>query len=271
MCRCIAVANLVHDALTDRSPVESLRRLYTRASQWFQMDAPTVDSIVKRVGTGVKEMSRLFNLDTGAFANVDDVLGHAEVQQKDLETIDAKATSEAGMSALLTTDSRSDPVTGALVRGEFDGAVKRAFHEGAGSGWITTLAYFAIDHFKQIITDHGVEAGDDALVDVASVLMKHFEPLGGAVCRISNDVFAAALATPDLASAVRALEATQTVLATPRAQGSHITVSFGVAHAPSIAGEPIKSESELVVAGTRALHKARQQVPAPLSRNRLAA
>jgi len=79
--RVVGLGNIVHDVLTDSEPAPALRRLYTRAEEWFGLTASVVDDTLRRIGECVKEVSGLFKLDTGEGADIESVLRRADARE----------------------------------------------------------------------------------------------------------------------------------------------------------------------------------------------
>ncbi|MCA9299798.1 MAG: HDOD domain-containing protein, partial [Phycisphaerales bacterium] len=82
--RSVGIGRLAHEVLTFEQTAAPLRRLYSRCEQWFGLGATDVDDVMKRVGDSVRELKNVFALDTGPFANVEEVLEHAEQQMAEL-------------------------------------------------------------------------------------------------------------------------------------------------------------------------------------------
>lgn len=256
MCRCIGLANLIHDALTDAAPGPALRKAYSRADQWMRLDTAAVDAVLRRTSLGAKELSRLFKLDTGPFSDPEHVITHAEKQRADLEVAETQGTSEVGMSALLASDGQNDPVTGVLARSEFDGILRKSFAEAVSASIPVGLVYVAVNSFREILAVQGVERADELLVRVAHALSEQFEMMGGVTCRVSNEVFAIVVEGSSAEGVEKLLEA---AISTMNSGGQPlVSVSSGIAMTPGPDGARLASEAELVIAATRALHRSRQ-------------
>ncbi len=263
--RCVGLGNYVHDALTDADPTPAMRQLYERAQQWFNLDAAGVDDVVRRIALAVKEIATLFRLDTGTATDVDSVIAKAQEQLVDLARTDSASQPPEGsnLAALVRDGAEIDPLTGAIGRTGFEGTLRRAFEESQRAAESLVLMITSLDGFKSIIDAGGEEAGDEILVGVTTLLKKHFEPAGGAVCRIAPDIFSvvlpgatqqAALALADEFRGDMAKVRDRWAATCPAAR--KITASFGAAAMEP--GQPAFSKPEQMVAGaTRAVQASR--------------
>lgn len=253
LCRCVGLANLVHDVLTNDAPAAELRELYERAKAWFQLDPGTVDGIVKRSAEGTKELSKLFKLDTGEYADVDALMSAATERQKEIAKSAPAADTPGELDSLVRDGELVDPITGVASRGAFNATVQQAFKDGKP----VALAQVMVDGLSALYAA-GTDLGDDTVVTVAGALTRHAEKASGKVCRLSPDVFA--IVVPDAApeGVLGVIEAARGSLARPGAGNPPVAVSIGVALANPASGD-VRTPSDLVVAATRALQAAKQQ------------
>lgn len=249
LCRCVGLGNLVHDVLTSKEPAAPLKELYDRAKQWFLLDTGQVDAIVRRCADGTKELSKLFKLDTGPFADVDAVMTVATTRKQDFEKV--AASEDVAMSSLLKDSEDKDPLTGLPPRRTFSATVQGAF----GSGGSVALVQVLMDGINAIYAA-STNLGDDTVLAVSSALSRHFDKLNAKICRLSPEVFAVVVpnAAPD--AVIRALDSVRGMLSMPREGGTPVAVSVGVAVADPAQGE-VRTPTDLVVAATKALQSAK--------------
>lgn len=265
ICRCVGLANIVHDILTDAEPLAEVAKLYERGEQWFRFAPQDLDAIVRRTADGTRELARLFNLDTGKFANADAILDTALERQVELDQVVAPVQSAGDSLASLVKDSSSfDPMTGAHARSSFTSLVRAAISAPSTPGKCATLVHVGIDTPSKPEKDLPDDDVDDRVVRVASVLSRHFAAAGMTVCRLSNDLFAVVLVAADERSVLESIELVRCELATIRPV---VTVSMGVARF----GAGVTSPQELVVAATRSLQAARKNGGNAVNRGTLAA
>ncbi|MBU6413279.1 MAG: GGDEF domain-containing protein [Planctomycetes bacterium] len=199
--RCVGVGNIIHDVLTDADPTPSMRKLYDKASYWFNLTPGEIDAAVKRAAAGVKELASLFALDTGASADAETILAKASEQSA---TVAAEAAGvERGIEAIVVTTGDTDPMTGLLGRVGFERGVKDSYQQLQDDAGMA-LVYVVLDRWRAVQHKCGIEACDDYIADVAVMLRRHFAPVKAMVCRPSTDVFAVVMprASSELAIAI---------------------------------------------------------------------
>lgn len=257
-CRCVGLANVVHDVLSDEDPREALASLYDKADKWFGLDGSSVEVLIRRCGEATRELSRLFNLDTGTYRNVDEIMQQAADRQAHInpgeegEVGEAPSGGEVGtLASLLKDSSEFDPLTGVYARGMFNSLVRTAIEGKAGDGKSSMLLQVGLDAstIDETLSD---EDADERIVRLANVLSRQFGPQGVAVCRLSHELFAVVLSSSEERLAQSTIETVQKELGTIQPT---MSITFGVARF----GGPIKSAHELVVAATKSLQAARQR------------
>ncbi|HWJ83743.1 MAG TPA: GGDEF domain-containing protein [Nocardioides sp.] len=151
-----------------------------------------------------------------------------------------------------------DSLTGLVTRRVFDEAAASAL-TGANSEDGTCLILLDVDHFKSINDEHGHPAGDEVLVQLAHLLVADIRR-HDVVCRLGGDEIAVLMPGCSRDDAHRRAEQ---ILADVRAHpfevpGSddplHVSVSLGLAHAPSEADD-VRS---LYATADTALYRAKQ-------------
>ncbi|MCC6227798.1 MAG: GGDEF domain-containing protein [Phycisphaerales bacterium] len=254
--RLVGLGNLAHDVLSDSDPGPALRRLYQRAEQWFGLTASTVDGLLRRIAEAAKELSTLFKLDTGLAADAEMILTKASGQLLEI-------TKNGGNGSQLLEGLQHDPLTGAVSREGFDAALREAFRASIENNEPMGLLELTIDDFKPI-RQAAPDLADEALIGVTALLKKHFEPAGGVVCRVSDEVFAIPMSGVTKQSVARACEEFRADLVRAsgvwlkgRLQGrSTFTASIGVAlHEPD--NSAFQSVEHLLTAATKGLQASR--------------
>lgn len=96
--------------------------------------------------------------------------------------------------------SRTDALTGLLNRGAFIDSLKRFLGRFEREGGEGVLMYVDLDNFKQVNDTQGHQAGDEVLMSVRDILIKHTRPTDLAA-RLGGDEFAVWLNQADLAIA----------------------------------------------------------------------
>ena len=124
-----------------------------------------------------------------------------------------------------------------------------------------SLAILDVDHFKDVNDRFGHRAGDEALRDIARLLLKHSRSFS-VVTRYGGDEFAIILVNTAKTGAVTYAERIRSVVEQHPFRHGATTVSLGVACLP----EHGSSAEDLIVAADRALYDAKR-----LGRNRVSA
>jgi GGDEF domain-containing protein len=110
-------------------------------------------------------------------------------------------------------------------------------------------------------------AADEIIIGTASLLKKHFEPCGGAVCRIGANLFAVVLSGVSARETAKTADALQLEFASSipvwvkDAKPEVFKLDYGNARHETSAG-PAPTPQQLVLAATRELAKVRGQTAA---------
>tara|TARA_R110002049_G_scaffold2750_2_gene21652 strand:- start:508752 stop:510977 length:2226 start_codon:yes stop_codon:yes gene_type:complete len=126
--------------------------------------------------------------------------------------------------------STLDPLTGVANRALFDETIKKMTAETVAGGPSFSLIICDIDHFKRVNDVHGHPAGDEALINFASILGEHSRD-GDLVARYGGEEFLLLAVNCDNATAATRAEAIRAALErTPLngLGGESVTSSFGV-------------------------------------------
>jgi diguanylate cyclase (GGDEF)-like protein len=142
-----------------------------------------------------------------------------------------KLTYRHRYEALLTA-SRTDPLTGALNRRQFETSGPARLARAAAEGGSLSLALVDIDHFKLVNDTHGHQAGDLALKQVVDAIQASVRPRDE-VFRYGGDEFVILSGglTPDDLS--RYAERLRQVVAGSGEVSRPLTASIGIASFPA--------------------------------------
>jgi diguanylate cyclase (GGDEF)-like protein len=264
--RAVAVGNLAHDALTDEDPLAPMRRYYERCEQWFGLSESQADEAFKRFAEGTKELSDLFNLDTGPAKDPEELLQLADTNL--IKLAEAEPRPSAGVDSLdtlLVGEGLNDPLTGLLSAKGFEGALSTTFSAVRAAGHSLTIAQIVIDGLKPVQEHAGVLASDAVLIRAVAFLQKHFEPIGGIVCRVGSSILSVILprvAEPHALGVadqfrVQFDASTRDFLGKIDAGQLAVRLSIGVATAAPGGDSPLSTPDKLVGAATRAVQAAR--------------
>jgi diguanylate cyclase (GGDEF)-like protein len=157
-----------------------------------------------------------------------------------------------------------DPLTGLVTRRVLDEAAASAL-SGAVSDEGTSLVLLDVDRFKSINDRYGHPGGDSVLVQLADLLERRSRR-GDVVCRMGGDEIA--LLLPGCSTAVALRRAQEIVLAVRghtfalEDEVVAVSVSAGLAHAPTDADDLRTLYAAADAALYRAKHSGRDQVVA---------
>jgi len=146
------------------------------------------------------------------------------------------AQRQASLVQSLEDQAAIDSLTGLVTRRVLDTAATSAL-SGAGSDEGTSLVLVDVDEFKSVNDRHGHPGGDEVLMQLAELLVQGSRS-GDVVCRMGGDEVALLLpACSDASGRRRADQIVRDVAAHPFSVGGvdtlHVSVSAGVAHAPT--------------------------------------
>lgn len=260
----VGLGNHAHDALTDTEPADALRRLYSKGQEWFGIGPSDMTALLRRIAEATKEMSALFRLNTGSHVDPDEIVRRANERLMEVSRENPGDRDEEGgdaLDALLLDSHQVDPLTGALTRAEFDATVRRAFQLSRSGGERMSILNIALDGFRTVADLRGPAQSDEVLVGVTALLKKHFEPMGGAVCRVGTEIFAVVF----LGTALRALERCADEFRGDfdrlapgwSAGGPALRCAVGVASLDSASRTGPMNPAELVMAAARAVQESR--------------
>ena len=134
------------------------------------------------------------------------------------------ALDRADLVALLATQARTDPLTGAANRRSWDEEMDRELARARRTGDPLTVALIDMDHFKEYNDTHGHDAGDVMLQDLVTAIRAELRT-GDIIARWGGEEFTLALPGCDLQQAHTI--ASRLLRIVPRGQ----TVSIGLTQA----------------------------------------
>lgn len=179
----------------------------------------------------------------------------------------ASAERQEELVARLTQQAAVDPLTGLVTRRVLDQAAQSAL-SGAATHDGTALMLLDVDAFKAINDQYGHPAGDEVLVQLGRVLLGVCRP-NDVVSRLGGDEIALLLVgCSNAAMAGRADQVLEHIRAFPfvvnDAQQLRLTVSAGLAHAPTHAADLRQLYSVADEALYRAKRAGRNQYAGPM-------
>tara|TARA_E500000318_G_scaffold14854_3_gene14726 strand:+ start:6218 stop:7729 length:1512 start_codon:yes stop_codon:yes gene_type:complete len=260
--RCVAMGNLIHRVLVSEDPTENLRLAYRKGMRWLGLSEAQVDQVIKDTGGSTKELANLFSIDVGSMEDPDAVLARADRQLIEMARNQQIEGYAAKQFAELVVDSEgTDPLTGALSREGFSQAIREVFPPAHSGEHALSLVQIVINHLDEIGASIGEAAKDEVVISTVVMLRKHFEPLGGVVCRLADSIFSVVLPAVERADAVNEASVCcsefenrlqQWVPDTPEIQGM-CSISMGVAAVDDDSRGVLSNADLLVKAASQAV------------------
>jgi len=175
---CVAIGNSVHQALTYEDKAACLKRLYDQASRFYGLDTAACDEFVSQTATAAKEVSRLFDLDTGEAVDPAELLSKAKQLQGEPPS-EQDNLSRGAVNAVVRDGDLVDPITGVMTRLAFERHLEAEFEASRESHHPLSVAIIRLDGFSKLVEHEGLEAGDIAAIDAIDSITEHFESMEG--------------------------------------------------------------------------------------------
>ncbi|MFK7759642.1 MAG: HDOD domain-containing protein [Phycisphaerales bacterium] len=203
--RCIGLGNLIHAVLISENPTEALRSTYAKAQQWLDLSEMEVDQIIVETGDSAKEMAKVLEVDTGKLEQASDILARADRQIIEMtreNEVESYAAKEIG--ALVGDGDTLDETTRVLNREGFKHAILQVYSAVKPGEVDITVIQVSIGGLKALGDQITQSQREDIIIGASAMLVKYFEPMGGAVCRLGEHEFGVVLPEVDRESASRA-------------------------------------------------------------------
>ncbi len=265
--RAVAIGNYAHDAVTDEEPAPALKKYYDRCEQWFGLTKSQSDEAFRRFAESTEELSDLFNLDTGKCPQPDELLEKADSNL--IKLTEEEPRRSAGVDQLdhlLSGDDNTDPLTGLLNAKGFESALTGMFSSLRESGEPVCLLQVVVDGLKEIQEKAGVLASDAAFIRAVAFLQKHFEPIGGIICRVGSSIVSVIIPRATDKQVIGMAEQFRTqfhsslndLTTKVGVPAGTVRLSVGVASTTPGTDSPIASEEKLIAAAIQAVRAARK-------------
>ena len=173
---------------------------------------------------------------------------------RDITTQKSAEDALAGANATLLELSETDGLTGVANRRRFDAVLQAELQRGARSGTPTALLMIDADHFKAYNDMFGHQAGDQALVAIASCISASVRRAGDCGARYGGEEFAMLLPGMSTGDAEKFAERIRVQVEGLPSKGAAITVSIGVA---SVIPVGVLSVADFIGAADAALYEAK--------------
>lgn len=250
---CVAFGNSIHQCLTYDNKAACFDRLYEQGQRFFNLDRPTCDDILKQTANAAKEVSRLFELDTGASVNSEELLRKAhELQNADTEK--QQDLERFAVSAVVRDGDLVDPITGAMTRLAFERYLEQAYEHGREAQTPVCIAIIRLDGFAKIVENEGLEAGDLAAIDATESLREACKALQETRLGRFDDATTIILTTSPLPTLVGTITAWRSTFKGPKRP----TTSVGLTGCEGNAYKIFSKPRQILAIAYKALEAAEQ-------------
>ncbi|MBL9023533.1 MAG: diguanylate cyclase [Myxococcales bacterium] len=236
--------------------------------RWLRLNEATRDSVIimLTVKNDVKE--RIEGLHVGADDYLPKPYDGDELEARMYAALRSRAVKFdlrkrnqelEGMLSRAEQVAMTDAVTGLYNRRRFTDVLKREWATAKRYGHALSCAMVDVDNFKQVNDQHGHGAGDEALRQVAELVLSSVREVD--LCaRYGGDEFAVLFPHTPRDKAVLVMERIRLkLLAARRGWGpecSQVTISVGIASSEE---QAIKTADELIEAADAALYDAKRE------------
>ncbi len=236
--------------------------------RWLRLNEATRDSVIimLTVKNDVKE--RIEGLHVGADDYLPKPYDGDELEARMYAALRSRAAKFdlrkrnqelEGMLSRAEQVAMTDAVTGLYNRRRFTDVLKREWATAKRYGHALSCAMVDVDNFKQVNDQHGHGAGDEALRQVAELVLSSVREVD--LCaRYGGDEFAVLFPHTPRDKAVLVMERIRLkLLAARRGWGpecSQVTISVGIASSEE---QAIKTADELIEAADAALYDAKRE------------
>jgi len=192
--QCLSLGGLAADTLSEGGPKAPPEEFVAKGQERLGVSPEEARELLGRVADEAQSVATLLNIDIGEGVDVEELLYIASeriveitmAQRMETETLNQR-------NAELQHAAVTDALTGIANRGHFDEIVREAHRRAIAEHASVSVVFIDADHFKNINDTLGHQAGDEALVEIASRLKRAFEPAGGVVFRYGGEEFAVVL------------------------------------------------------------------------------
>jgi diguanylate cyclase (GGDEF)-like protein len=204
----------------------------------------------------------MFSVDVGTIEDPEAVLAKADRQLIEMarnQQIEGYAAKQ--FAELVQSDDGTDPLTGTLTREGFANAIKESFPAAYNGANALSVVQIVINNIDEIGSSIGEAAQDEVIISTVVMLRKHFEPMGGVICRLADSIFSVVLPATARMEAVSVANACckefesrlkHWIPDTPEVEGM-CSVSIGVASIDEDSREVLVNADLLVRAASQAV------------------
>lgn len=255
----VRLGNLVAGVLSLADPRRKLGAFIVSGRDWLQLDREAARSLIETSSRGAAELAKSLEIRTGDRPDTAAILAQAQEQML-AQQIEMQAENRE-----LERKSVTDALTGAHNRAFFDATMQERFDQARASGKPLTVIFSDADKFKLVNDNHGHQAGDAVLKELARRL-RDVIGNGGYVCRYGGEEFAVILPGLGAPKAAKVGELLRSVIAgKPFDLSPHgvplalpITISLGVCSMEGPSAVKFPTPDALVCAADQCVYSAKR-------------
>ncbi|HHH35286.1 MAG TPA: GGDEF domain-containing protein [Gammaproteobacteria bacterium] len=263
----VALSSTLGDVWWHDDPHARLRQAVADGARILNLDSDTLMAIIEAAGPQIQESASAFEVDVAEQLPAELLLEKAR-ELSGLMTVNTlqETTSLREKTEALTQhnqklkeQSQRDNLTGLYNRAYLDQILAAEYRLAQENNFPLTVVFIDLDRFKQINDKYGHEAGDQALVHCARIILENTRH-SDIVARYGGEEFVAVLPGTDASGAEvvcnRMLESLrQTPLCLKDHEQITVTASIGIASLDQIAD--VHGAYDLLRKADRALYSAK--------------
>ena len=190
MAKTVALGRLCARAITADNPAQPMADLMVHANDWFGKNHNDVEQLLNSITTASKDLADVLDQNIGDIPDAQQILTRANQQLAEQQVLAQRETEQLQEHAQsLQIQTLTDTLTGVANRKKFDQESLLAFERTKANKTPLSLLFVDADHFKSINDNHGHQAGDAVLVELAARMTQWVDKLG-TVCRYGGEEFA---------------------------------------------------------------------------------
>jgi diguanylate cyclase (GGDEF)-like protein len=175
---CVALSGWLADIWVHDDTMRATQIASDHAASLLGLEGFALEPILDRIAELLPETSSLFEMNIGSPDDVADVLADARENLVMLSVQTAQRARQAEQTvdhlqqrtAALEDKSQRDPMTGLYNRHRMEASLDSEFGHSTRTGAPLSVIFCDIDHFKSVNDNHGHQAGDAVLIDVAKIV-----------------------------------------------------------------------------------------------------
>ncbi len=201
--RCVALGNLVHAVLISEFPTDALRACYGRGKQWLDLSESAIDDIIVETGKAAREMAMVLEVNVQQYDSPEDILSRADRQLIEMtRDHEVESYSAKEVESLAEGIEAVDPLTGVLNKIGFMHAVGQIYSTVKPGEVDVTVMQLSMSGLDDVSKNLGPTVHDDIVIGTSTLLLRTFEPMGGAICRLGEHIFGVVLPEVDRQAAI---------------------------------------------------------------------